>query len=631
MRSAALALAVIVGGCAQQWDVDPLLQRELRGLRESLESGPSSDVVVLEYEVESHDGLWRWEIVVGRGVFAERRTAVERGTSYAFGEGADGPWLSVGDAAPRSAPDGWRRLARTRASIWSLAFLRPEDAEEAVVLPHEDALWEYAYRPAGGRTLTFLVDGEAKRPLGWDVLDELGRLTWCDELRWVVRHGRYVPGEMTCGAINGQGHVTLRTRVQLVEADRASAPPVWASVRPTEGATCHRAIVEAEIRDEHRIELEVTANGVTLPFILDSGAWHSYIDSEAARVMGVVPTGEVPMYLEPPWLPSGSSWIGVADRLTVEGIPLDGARVMVMDDLAPSAGTAGLLGADFFRRFVVDVDTPQRIVRFVPHDRFEPAHDATAMLLHGTLSGSMMVTGEITGVARGPIILDTGAQNRVVVHAPAMAAVNPRHAGSSVGRWYGDMVEAPDYLTEVGGLSLGPYDFPRMPAWGRDRERDRLGGGIALVGMGTMRHLRMSFDLRNRIVYASAGAGYQALARAGVELDDSPDGGAWVTYVVPGSPAAQRGIREDDTLVGVDGAAVYDAVQARGLLANHRGAIARLTLHRADVYRDVVLALELPADTVNELGGPFRRDGITVPRCPAPDRHAHVDLAPGRR
>jgi hypothetical protein len=331
--------------------------------------------------------------------------------------------------------------------------------------------------------------------------------------------------------------------------------------------------------------------------------------------MGVVPTGEVPIYIEPPWLPSASSWIGVADRITIEGIPIDGARVLVMDGLAAAAGTAGLLGADFFRRFVVDVDTPSRVVRLIPHDRYGPPADATPMFLHGTLGGSMMVTGEITGVARGPIILDTGASNRVVVHHPGMAAESPRHPGSSVGRWYGDMVQTPDYLTEIGGLALGPFSFPQMPAWGRDRERERLGGGIALVGMGTMRHMRMTFDVRNRTVYVSAGAGYQALARSGLELDDSPDGGAYVTHVVPGSPAAARGIRTDDTLVGVDGVAVYDAPAARTLLAVHRGGPAHITLHRASVYRDVRLALHLPADTVNELAPLPSRDSISVPAC----------------
>ena len=614
MQYRLLLLALIVGGCAPEWDA--LLSRQVKGLRQAMGSGPSGDAVVLAYDVGGHDGAWRWDVVVGNGVFAERRVSVERGTSYAFGDGPHGTWLQVGEAPPRGAPNEWRRLARTRAAFFGLDFLRPEDAEEAVYMPYDETRWEYVYRPSGGRTLTFSVREESQRPDAFDVLDELGRLTWCEDIEWVVRHGRYVPGRMTCGAINGEGHVGMRTLVRLAGARLARAAPAWAALAAApDTAPCQRASVEAPMRSELRPELAVTANGIELPFVLDSGAWHTYIDAEAARVMGVVPTGEVPLYLEPPWLPSGSSWVGVVDRLTVEGIPLDGARVMVMDGLAPSAGTAGLLGADFFRRFVVDVDTPNRVVRLVPHDRFAPPQGSTPMYLHGTLGGSMMVTGEITGIARGDLVLDTGAQNRVVVHAPAMAAVNPRRRGSSVGRWYGDMVQTPDYLAEIGGLSIGPFDFPQMPAWGRDHERDRIGGGIALVGMGTMRHLRMSFDVRNRTVYATAGSGYQALARSGLELDDSPDGGAYVTYVVPGSPAADRGIRNDDTLVGVDATAVYDAVAARRLIAAHDGAITELTLHRSDVYRDVRLALEAPADVINDLAPPPSRERISVPAC----------------
>ncbi len=613
---------VIVGGCASQWDgVDPLLRSELRSLRRAMESGPSGDVLALEYSVEGHDGGWRWEVIVGDRLFAERRTKLSTQTSYAFGEDRHGPWFRVGDGPPREAPPEWRRLVRTRAALLRLAFLRPDDAEEAVYMPYDDERWEYVYRPSGGRTVTLLVDEESQRPIEWDVLDELGRLTACRDARWVVRHGRYVLGSTECRAINGDGDRAMRSAVRLAGAEAVAEAPHWARFAAApEPRVCLAEATEIPIGDELRIDLPVEAGGATLPFALDSGAWHTYVDAEAARAMGVVPTGEVPIYIEPPWLPPGSSWIGVVDRMTVAGVPIDGARVLVMEDLAASGGTAGLLGADFFRRFVVDVDTPARTLRLVPHDRFEPDAESTAMFLHGTLGGSMRVTGEVLGVDRGALVLDTGAAVRVVVHSPRMAAVHPRHPGSEVGRFYGDMARSPDYAAEIAGLHLGPFAFPSMPAWGRDRDRERIGGGIGLVGMGTMRHLRMSFDARNRTVYVSAGPSYQALARAGVELEDDVQGGAFVSHVVPHGAAWSGGIAVGDTIVAVDGVRVRDAAEGRALIAGHHGAAARFSVLRMDRRRQTTVALDLPSDTVNELAGPPTRSGLSIPICREPAR-----------
>ena len=621
MRVLALFLLVVVGGCAQTFSrVDPLLVRPVGELRRAMTSGPSGDTLLLTYDVAGHDGGWRYEVVLAPDAFAERRTRVADGLAHAFGVGPYGSWLAVGDGPVRVAPPAWRRLATTRRAVFDLEMLRPEDADEALYLPTADDGWEYVYRPRGGRTLTFVIDGEAQRPVGWDVMDEMLRLTWCEDARWAVRHGRYVPESVTCGAINGDGDRALHVHLALAGAERLSQPPAWAhpSVAPVE-APCPPGPVQVPIEDELRIELAVGAGGTVVPFVLDSGAWHTYVDADVARALGVVPTGEAPHYVEPPWLPSAESWVGVADRLVVEGVPLDGVRVLVMEDLAAAAGTAGLLGADFFRRFVVDIDTPHRLVRLVPHEDFRPPPSATPLLLHGTLHGAMKVTGEVRGVDRGGLILDTGATSRLVVHSPAMAAVRPRR-GNDVGQYYGDMARTPDYLTDVDGLRLGPFAFPPMPAWGRDRERERLGVGIGLVGMGTMRHLRMSFDIRNRTVYATAGAGYQALVRAGVELDDDEQGGALVTWVVPHGAGWARGIRVGDTLTAVEGVAVTDAVEGRRALASHVGANARLTLRREDRDRRITVALDVPADVVDELALPPDRSRLEGPACPGSPR-----------
>jgi len=584
------------------------------------------DAVVLQYAVHNHDGRWRLDIVVGDGFYAERRTHLESGRSYAFGEDQNGPWLKVGDGPGRIAEAPWRRETRTRAALFGMRFLRPEAAEEAFYMQGADTTWEYVYRPRGGHTLTLIVDEESGRVVSWDHLDAFGRLTICDDVRWTRRGGRDVPAEASCSAINGAGDTAVASWMQIEASRRDPVAPEWARADPARsGAPCVTRPIVMAMTSELSVALPVQSPGSEpVPFVLDSGAWHTTVDERVAERLGIVPTGEVPIYQEPPWLPSGTSWIGVADRMTVAGVHLDGARVLVMPGLSEAAGAGGLVGADFFRRFVVDVDTPQRTLRLVPHELFRRPRDSTAFFARG-MSREMRIQGEVRGVDRGQLILDTGASINLVVSSPAMAAARPRHRGSSIGSWFGDETLSPDYVTDVDGLRLGPFDFPAMPAWGRDRERDRIGGGIGLLGMGTMRHLRMIFDFRNRTVYASAGPGYQALIRSGMTLEDADGGagGALVSRVVPGSRAWGRGVRAGDVLLRVDGISVRGALDGREALAAHVGAQARLDFLRRDLPRRVVVALAGPAETVDPLrqgdGARAARGRVT---CPQDERSA---------
>jgi hypothetical protein len=595
---------------------DPELATRLPALEHQL--GHSSDrdgAWLVAYDVEAHDGRWRHEIAFTHERYAEQHTRLdpESAGSYAFGVDPWGAWLRVGDGPVRAADAHWEREARTRAAIFRLDFLAPREGDEALYLPRSDAAWDYVYRPHRGRSLTFLVDPGRGAPIAWDVLDELGRLAICEDVTWATLRGRRVPGRGRCFTPVGPGQSAPHAVASFFHVRSLSlvqALPSW--VAPSERrahAPCLAQHVTIPMEDELEVHVPVEASpprmrersaGASARFLLDSGAWHTYVDEDAAARLGIVPTGEPPFYAEPAWLPADTAWVGVADRLSVAGIPLDGARVFVIDGLAQHVGADGLLGADFFRRFVVDIDAPARVVRIWPHDGFEAPAGAAGFVMSSTQSTARIV-GEVSGIERGAIALDTGAPVRLVVSSPRMAAVRPRRRGTAIGPTTGDSVLSPDYLSSVDGLVLGPFVFPEIPAWGRDRERARLGEGIGLIGMGTMRHLRMMFDLRNRQLHARAGPSFDVLWRAGLELDDA-ETGAEVTHALPGSPAYSRGVRTGDVLVGIEGVPVRDALRARRLLSSHRGGAVRLMFLRRGYPRTVDVALDLPPDT----NDPFR-------------------------
>ncbi|MEI8254534.1 MAG: retroviral-like aspartic protease family protein, partial [Deltaproteobacteria bacterium] len=323
------------------------------------------------------------------------------------------------------------------------------------------------------------------------------------------------------------------------------------------------------------VTLDVAANGDHVPLVLDSGATYTVLDGTTARRLGVVPTGEAPFYMQPPWLPAGETWVGLLDHVEIAGLPVDGMHVLVMENL----GVTGLLGLDFFRRVVVDIDMPHGVVRISPPEA--SAIPPGALLTALTGGTSIDVPGEVARVGRGGFTLDTGAMLDVNVYGTAMEGINPRAPGSdvSLGDTGYDTDSSPDYVTEVDGLRFAGLRFPQMPAIGRDRDRRRVGTGLALVGMGLLRHVRVLFDLRQRRLAMVPGDGYVALNAYGITVDQVA-GRPVVSRVVRGSAADLASVREGDRVVRVNGGPVGDARGARTALAAASQRTTRLALQR---------------------------------------------------
>src|SRR5262249_7157983 len=152
-----------------------------------------------------------------------------------------------------------------------------------------------------------------------------------------------------------------------------SARPSWSPTSAPLAARPFDAPIEIAMDGVDQVIVDVSTDSLSAaPFVLDTGAWWTAIDEEVALRMGVVPTGEPPFEERPPWLPPGTAWVGLIDHMSVAGVEVDGARVLVQRDLGSATHSAGLLGMSFIRNIVVDLDAPARVTRFVPRDQFQP-------------------------------------------------------------------------------------------------------------------------------------------------------------------------------------------------------------------------------------------------------------------
>jgi hypothetical protein len=392
------------------------------------------------------------------------------------------------------------------------------------------------------------------------------------------------------------------------------------------------------IHDERRILLPVAINGhAEEPLLLDTGAFHTILSEDCAAAVGVVPTGEPPLWVKPPFLAESELWVGVVQRMAVGEAALYGERVLVAKNPRMFGDGRGVLGIGFLRRFVVDVDSPSEVVRIWDEGRFRPAADQKRVRIVGT---SPRVEGDITGVARGHVVLDTGMPDNILVHAPLMAVRHRRARGTDAQIGAQDARGAsPDYHSYIPGLRLGPFTFPRMEVLARDREREKLGigvaapaaqaaapagntplfelpgfrvelmnagppsaekqrsantgTGIAIAGMGLMRYFRLSFDVKRGFLFASAGPAHKVLNLIGADIE-AGDRGPTVGEVVAFGQAENAGLERGDVILRVDGAKVGDVHDARARVLAHTGYYLHLEVGRNGSRRHVMIDVAPP-------------------------------------
>ncbi len=575
---------VVLAGCVFQQRGEPLEAR-LSRIAEASGGVPSGAPRLLRYAVDGHDGAWVDEIVSGRDVVASRRTRHD-GQRYAFGLDARGAWLAVGDRPAVTVAGDWAIEARALRALHQLSFAQVEE------ISRDRKEWELAVLPDGGQRLTLFVDRQRMQASELDTLDAWARIHTCDALEWRRSLDGAVLTQARCGTGNladhREPHRHHRALRRLLGVEPLAALPDWAAPveRRARGHARRPAIVAIE--DERRILVPVKLGAApATPLVLDTGAHHTILAPEVAEALGVVPTGEPPFHLSPPWLEDTSVWVGVVDTTRVGDVTVTGQRVLVADNPRTLQHEAGLLGCDFFRQVVLDVDTPARELRIWERDAFVPPPDAERIAVRGAVP---IVRGEVADVARGALMLDTGMADEAVIHHPMMKWRHPRRRGEDVFLSASDRLVSPDYQTHVDGLSLGPFTFPRMPVVGRDRDTDAVGGGVGIVGMGVLRYLRLALDLRAQVIHATPGDGYRVLNRVGVDVTDGVFGPT-VDRLVDRLPAERSGLQVGDVIVAVEGHPFTSAREVLQAMARHRGAFMRLAIRRRAWLRSLTIDL----------------------------------------
>lgn len=348
----------------------------------------------------------------------------------------------------------------------------------------------------------------------------------------------------------------LGAAVLMVVRAAALAPPVS---------------VPFELVNRHII-LPATVNGsAPLSFLLDTGDRVGVIDLERARQLGLTFGRE--MKVAGIGASQMSGYFMSNATVTVQALPQAPQPLVAalpLSQLATRLGHEfdGILGADFIRQFVVELDYARRTVTFHDPAAFRYEGRGESVRIRFNASGHPLIDdAAVTPLGGEPIggtfVIDIGSGGSVALYSPFVAAHHLPAPGDRTIRAIG--------LSGTGGEGTGRYG--RLAAMRIGRLT--LARPIALfsadtagafatpdhtgnIGYDILRRFRLFLDYSHSRIIFEPVPGFEApfvRPSTGFTFETAPhDFHAFtITGVLEATPAAEAGLEPGDALVAIDG------------------------------------------------------------------------------
>jgi hypothetical protein len=315
----------------------------------------------------------------------------------------------------------------------------------------------------------------------------------------------------------------------------------------------------------NEIFLQLRVNGSKLLwFGLDTGAYSSVVNATMAQSLGLK-------------LGAGGVATGAGGQVQSTSVPdvtfdINGAllkdlniNAMSLTPIENSMGRRmdGILGSEFFRRFVVEIDFEKMLISV-----YEPAgfnyRGGGEMLALSFYDNHPYVRArvELPGLeaVEGEFVVDAGS-NFPLILLPSFIEENRLRPSlpptlKTFGRGVGGEIAMP--VGRAGRLQIGGITierpvtaFPQSGTFGR-------AGKAGNIGSAVLRHFKVTFDYsRSRMILEPNGRFAEAYEYDMSGLQLITEGPAFnvfhVNRVLPNSPAEEAGIKQGDEIISFDG------------------------------------------------------------------------------
>ena len=307
-------------------------------------------------------------------------------------------------------------------------------------------------------------------------------------------------------------------------------------------------------------QAEINSSG-PLWFMLDSGFEGSAINSTTAQELGLDIQGQ-----HQENAPGGEIDVAYVDSLAfhLPGEDITGRRVMAipLDPLEPILGRPidGILGHDYFNRFVIEIDYANEVITLSNPEAFN--YSGQGITVPITIENNepflyAYLESESHPPVKAKLKIDTGSSDALGLNGSFVKAENLIGSidkkipapGVGVGGY------TKNYITRLKSMRLGDITI-KNPVVGYSEDTTRV-GDAGTIGGELFRRFTMTFDYSRQMIYLEKNAAFSELYdydMSGIfPIATGPDFTIiQIQSVAENSPASETGLKSEDIIKKVD-------------------------------------------------------------------------------
>jgi len=330
------------------------------------------------------------------------------------------------------------------------------------------------------------------------------------------------------------------------------------------------AVIPFEMANRHILIKVSINNSAPLWFIFDTGDKVAIVDSTRARALGLNLQGEVNIggagegSLKGAYVREAS-----LNVIGVQGHPQPVALTLPLAGMAPKFGhdIDGIIGADFIKEFVVEIDYEARVMRLHNKEKFVYSGTGEILPVSFINGGHPTIPAEITVAGREPLkgkfMIDVGSGGSLMLNRPFVEQENLLAATPKTIKLIGAGGAGGKVAARVGrlrALTIGKLQIDEpVTAFSEDR-----GGAFGNsqthgnIGYQILSKFKIFLDYGRERMILEPNASFKnpiGPVSPGVAIvAEGPDYKMFrVTELLEDSPAAEAGLKAGDIVMSVDG------------------------------------------------------------------------------
>lgn len=394
--------------------------------------------------------------------------------------------------------------------------------------------------------------------------------------------------------------ILLSSLVLLLLASSIAAQTAASSTAPSP------VTIPFELVTRHIVLKVKINNSRPLSFVFDTGDKVGIVDSDVAKELGLNLGGQLRIGgagadTVPGSFVKDASWTLPG----LEGFSQPISIAMSLGRMAARAGHDfdGIIGSDFIKQFVVEVDYQNHVLRLHDKDKFTYAGPGESLPIQLNQFGYPLIDAEVTPVTgdsiKGKFVLDLGSSASLVLMSPVVTQHNLLANGTrtikaiGVGGAGG---QSNGQIGRVRSLQIGKFTITNpITLFSEDKAgamaTSQLVGNIGQLIAGKF---RVFLDYNHaRIILEPNSSFAQAMDRATAGVVLTTEGKDYsivrVMDVLENSPASEAGIQKNDIVVSVDGQPAAELKATKIAEMFEKPATYKLTIRRGEQTLQVPL------------------------------------------